>query len=375
MAGIYIHIPFCKQACHYCDFHFSTSLRFKDDLIKGITKEIQLRKDYLGKEKISTIYFGGGTPSLLEKEEFETIFKSINKHFDTSLVDEITVECNPDDLTAEKLEVLRSIGVNRLSIGIQSFIEKDLQLMNRAHNAIEATESVLRAQEFGFDNITIDLIYGIPGLSNEEWEDNLQKAIDLDVHHISSYCLTVEKKTALEALIKKGEIPEPNEELATKQFEILVDTLDKNGFVHYEISNFAKEGFYSKHNSSYWKSEKYLGLGPSAHSFDGKSRQWNIANNKRYIDTLEKDEIPAEIEVISKNTAYNEYILTSLRTIWGVDTQKILTQFGEDLHQHFLQSLDAIETKDWLVRNENHIRLTSKGKLYADKIASDLFYI
>lgn len=297
MAGIYIHIPFCKQACHYCDFHFSTAMKNKDAMVSALAKEIQLRRNELAKEMVETIYFGGGTPSVLSPTEIHFLIESVYENYDVSDNPEITLEANPDDLTKERIRELSTSKINRLSIGIQSFFDDDLQLMNRAHNAAEAQKSLLEATKH-FDNISIDLIYGIPGMSNQKWKQNIETALSFGIPHISSYALTVEPKTALKKLIQTGKIAEPKDEVAQQHFEILVETLEANGFVHYELSNFGKQGYFSRNNSAYWLGKKYLGIGPSAHSYDGVSRSWNIANNSIYLKSLAEDTLPDRKSVV-----------------------------------------------------------------------------
>ena len=321
MPGIYIHIPFCKKACHYCDFHFSTSLQNKKTFLSALGKEIEIQKKFFEKETatvINTVYFGGGTPSLLSYDELAVIFEKLNAHFTISPTAEITLEANPDDLNSAKLKELTASPINRLSIGIQSFYEDDLKWMNRAHNAEQAISSVKGAQDKGLENITIDLIYGIPTLDNTKWKNNLQKAFELSVPHISAYCLTVEPRTALADMIKKKKVLNINEQQSIEHFTILVEEMKQHNFVQYEISNFCKNKRYSKHNSNYWKGESYLGLGPSAHSFDGKNRQWNVSNNALYINSLTNNKINFEREELSEKKRYNEYILTTLRTMWGL---------------------------------------------------------
>lgn len=375
MAGIYIHIPFCKQACHYCDFHFSTSLKNKDAFLSSLKKEIEMQKNYLGSQKIATVYFGGGTPSLLTESELMYIFDTLNAHFEIDSDAEITLEANPDDLNLKKIKELKHTPINRLSIGIQSFFDEDLVLMNRAHTSKEALSVVQTSQDAGFENITIDLIYGIPTLTNEKWKHNLQTAFDLQVKHISSYCLTVEAKTALANFIKTGKIKNVDEQQSVEQFEIMVEKMKQNDFIHYEISNFCKEGYHSQHNSSYWLKENYLGLGPSAHSYNGVSRQWNISNNALYIQSLEKNKLNFEEEILTVAQKYNEYILTSLRTIWGIDLKYIEIFFGTDHKNYCLKEAERYIAQGNLLIKENKLFLTQKGKLLADKIASDLFYI
>lgn len=373
MAGIYIHIPFCKQACNYCDFHFSTSLQNKDAFLKALHKEIALQKNYLGTQKISTVYFGGGTPSLLEKDELLRIFDVIHKYFDVDPSAEITLEANPDDLKSKKIKELRDTPINRFSIGIQSFFDEDLKWMNRAHHAQEAVDAVKCVQDNGFENITIDLIYGIPTLTEHKWRNNLQIAFALGIKHISAYCLTVEPKTKLAYDIQAGKLKNVDEDQGADQFEIMLEAMQKNNFIQYEISNFCKEGFYSKHNSNYWLKEKYLGLGPSAHSYNGENRQWNISNNAEYIRSLEKGELNFELEKLSNEQRFNEYVLTSLRTIWGTDLKYIETQFGTDLLKHCVMEAEKYIGSAQLRDHENKLFLTDKGKLIADRIAGDLF--
>ncbi|RDY57869.1 radical SAM family heme chaperone HemW [Flagellimonas nanhaiensis] len=374
MAGIYIHIPFCKQACHYCDFHFSTQFKKKDAMVNALQREIELRKSELQKEKIETIYFGGGTPSILSAEEIEGLIASVYQNYDVIDNPEITLEANPDDLSKEAITQLSKSPINRLSIGIQSFFDEDLKLMNRAHNAQEAENCIRLAQEH-FENITIDLIYGIPGMSNKRWETNIEKALGFQLPHISSYALTIESKTALKKFIEKGIIQDVDERQAQEQFYILADKLEKEGFVNYEISNFGKPGFFSKNNSSYWQGKKYLGIGPSAHSFDGEQRSWNVRNNTKYIKALEKDELPNEVETLSKMDRYNEYVMTGLRTIWGVSLEKIKTDFGDNYLEYLNQQSKKYLDTNLLVAEDGKLLATKKGKFLADGIASDLFMI
>ncbi|MGB4773635.1 MAG: radical SAM family heme chaperone HemW [Daejeonella sp.] len=373
MAGIYIHIPFCKKACHYCDFHFSTSPQYKKDMLSALRAEILLQKSYLGNELIETIYFGGGTPSLLAADELQMLIGEISQNYDVSPVAEITLEANPDDLNPQKVKELRGTAINRFSIGIQSFFEEDLKWMNRAHNSKEAESSVKRVQDAGFENITIDLIYGYPLLTNEKWLANIEQVIELEVPHISSYSITVEPATALASFINKGKQQPMNESKSAEQFLALMSHLQDAGFEHYEISNFAKPGQYSRHNSNYWKGISYLGIGPSAHSFDGGTRQWNVANNAAYIESISRKIIPAEVEILTIPNRINEYIMTSIRTIWGMDIKRISKDFGPGYAEKItLQSQQFLE-KNWMVNNDQLITLTTKGKLFADHIASELF--
>jgi oxygen-independent coproporphyrinogen-3 oxidase len=375
MSGIYIHIPFCRQACHYCDFHFSTSLKNKSDFLLSLKKEISLQKEYLSTKNISTVYFGGGTPSVLSEGELLEIFSELSKYFSIDAGAEITLEANPDDLSKEKLRELSRTPVNRLSIGIQSFADEDLKFLNRIHSAGEAIRAVKEAQEAGFKNITIDLIYGIQTLSNEQWRRNLAQSFELDVQHLSCYSLTVEPKTALASFIAKGKWQPLSPERSAEQFEILMDETERNGFIHYEISNFCKEEFYSKHNSAYWSGETYLGLGPSAHSFDGSSRQWNAKSNSVYISSLQKNTLAFEKEILTEDQRYNEYIMTSLRTMWGADLKKIERLFPGKINTYFLRSIVKPLQENFLVQKGDRLLLTRKGKLFADKIAGDLFRV
>lgn len=372
MAGIYIHIPFCKQACYYCDFHFSTSLKKKDELVDCLVKEIELRKDELNGTTIETIYFGGGTPSMLSQEEIDQIIASVYQNHSVISDPEITLEANPDDLSEEKIIELSKSHINRLSIGIQSFYEADLKLMNRAHNANEAKECLSVATRY-FENISVDLIYGIPGLSNDAWKENIQTALSFGVPHISSYALTVEPKTALETFIKKGVIDEVNDEQAQEQFHILIEELAKADFIHYELSNFGKEGFFSKNNSAYWLGKPYLGIGPSAHSFDGVQRGWNINNNSKYIKAIQENELPIERETLSKTDQYNEYVMTGLRTVWGVSLEKVKADFGEIYLDYLLLQSEKHQKEDLLYIEDGKLKTTQKGKFLSDGIASDLF--
>ena len=374
MAGIYIHIPFCKQACHYCDFHFSTSLKYKDLMIQSIKKELTLRQSELSNETIETIYFGGGTPSLLSDKELQGIIDHVTTHYSVSSNPEISLEANPDDLDRAYLQALSNTTINRLSIGIQSFVEQDLEFMNRAHSASEAKSCLESAKQY-FDNITIDLIYGIPGLSDRLWRENLDQAFQFDIKHISSYALTVEPKTALASFIANGSSPNVDEEQSRNQFEILVDTTESQGFVHYEISNFGKKGYFSKHNTSYWKGVPYLGIGPSAHSFNGQKRSWNIANNVKYLKSLEANVLAMEVEQLSKKDQLNERIMTGLRTIWGISLDKIEEEFDPSFKTHIIQESRKFVNEGLLEINDNQLKTTQKGKFLADGIASELFMI
>ena len=364
MAGIYIHIPFCKQACHYCNFHFATSLHYKNDLVAALWKEIDLQKDYLENETVETIYFGGGTPSLFTIEEIRDIITAIQSTYTVTRQAEITLEANPDDISADKLQGWKEAGVNRLSIGIQSFFEEDLQWMNRAHHSQQARDSLALAKKY-FDNITIDLIYGTPQLTNEKWKQNVETFLSLDIPHLSSYALTVEPKTPLDKMIRLQQSANINPDKQAEQFLLLMEWMEQAGYEHYEISNFARPGMRSLHNSAYWQGKKYLGLGPSAHSFNGTERQWNIANNTVYIQSLNKDIIPFEKELLTAAQKINEYIMTSLRTIEGLD----LAIAGEQIALKSRQFIDSGLMK----RENNFLVLTKEGKLLADGIAAALF--
>ncbi|SMO38503.1 oxygen-independent coproporphyrinogen-3 oxidase [Solitalea koreensis] len=336
-------------------------------------KEISLQKDYLSGETIETIYFGGGTPSVFSGDEINKILHTIEQTQTVASNAEITLEANPDDLNAEKIKQLRQTAINRFSIGIQSFFEEDLLWMNRAHNAKEAKVSIQRVQDAGFENITCDLIYGYPLLSDKKWVSNIQTLVDFGVPHISSYSMTVEPSTALASFISKGKQIPMNEDQSAGQFELLIDKLSENDFIHYEISNFAKEGWISKHNSNYWKGKKYLGIGPSAHSFNGNNRQWNIANNNMYLDAIARQIIPAEVEELTFTQRLNEYTMTSLRTIWGLDLVKVSTDFGREYADSLLVSSQPFIEREWIKSNGNILTLTQNGKLYADHIAAQLF--
>jgi oxygen-independent coproporphyrinogen-3 oxidase len=371
MAGIYIHIPFCKQACSYCDFHFSTTFSvYRKQLIDSICQEIKQEKNYLEGNIVETIYFGGGTPSLLTKEEITQLLSVVSSNFNVLSSPEITLEANPDDINDQQLKNWKAIGINRLSIGLQSFLQEDLDWMNRAHDAHESKNAVTFAKSYGF-NLTIDLIYGLPGSNIERLADNLKKAIALTPDHISAYCLTVEQSTALHHWVKTGKIIPANEDEQAEQFAYLVDFLSRNGYHQYEISNFAKENAFSKHNSNYWKGVYYLGVGPSAHSFNGISRRWNIANNRNYISLLAKGETQFEQENLSPQDRFNEYLMTGLRTVWGVDLQKLSAIHS--LTPAFNKTLEQFKQHTLVYQKDQVLTLSEKGKLQADYIASSFF--
>jgi oxygen-independent coproporphyrinogen III oxidase len=374
MPHLYLHIPFCRQACHYCDFHFSTTQSGRNELLRAMLQEIDMRAYELPKQALETIYFGGGTPSLLTAEELNAFFAAIEKKFEILTDAEITLEANPDDLTETYLRELKATQVNRLSIGIQSFREQDLKQMNRAHTATQAREAVRLAQQFGFNNITVDLIYGIPDLTDADWEKNLHEVFELGVQHLSAYCLTVEPRTPLAHFVKTGKAKPIDEEQAGRQFQLLCTYAAAHGFEQYEISNFATMGFSARHNSSYWKSKPYLGIGPSAHSFDGKARRWNVSNNAVYTQAVEQGEVYFESEELTLTERYNEYVMTRLRTSWGCDLNEIENMFGVAYRMHVLKEAEPYIAQEALLQNDQVLVLSASGKLIADKIASDLFY-
>ena len=374
MSGIYIHIPFCKQACHYCDFHFSTSMKKKEEMVLAIAKEIQMRKNEFKNEIVETIYFGGGTPSVLSSEEINFLIAEVYKNYSVSENPEITLEANPDDLSEERIIELSESKINRLSIGIQSFFEDDLQMMNRAHNSAEAKKCLEEATKY-FDNISLDLIYGIPGMSNEKWKQNIETALSFGIPHISSYALTVEPKTALNKLIQTGKIAAPKDEVAQEHFAILVEMLEANDFIHYELSNFGKSTYFSKNNSAYWLGKKYIGIGPSAHSYNGISRSWNVSNNSLYLKSIQEDKLPNEIEILSITDRYNEYVMTGLRTIWGVSLDRIEAEFGTEYFEYLNKQNQKFLDDDLVFIENNILKPTRKGKFLTDGIASDLFYL
>ncbi|GGG39879.1 coproporphyrinogen III oxidase [Bizionia arctica] len=373
-AGIYIHIPFCKQACFYCDFHFSTSLKKKDELIEALAKELELRKDEFEGLTVNTIYFGGGTPSLLTIDELRFLIAEVYRNFKVSENPEITLEANPDDLSDNQIIELSKSPINRLSIGIQSFFEDDLKSMNRAHSSEEAKNCLSVATRY-FDNITIDLIYGIPNMSLGKWHENLQIAFGYGVNHISSYALTVEPKTALDTFIKNGKYPAMNDELAQLHFNHLMSETEKQGFIHYEISNFGKPNYFSKHNTSYWQGKPYLGIGPSAHSFHGNTRSWNVSNNTKYIKSINETVLPCTKEILTVQEQYNEYVMTGLRTIWGVSLEKVEQDFGEDYKTYLLDQSRKHLNQQLLRLDNDKLVVTLKGKFLTDGIASELFMI
>lgn len=372
MAGIYVHIPFCKKRCSYCDFHFSTTFSsYREKLIGAICSELEIRKSELHGALIETVYFGGGTPSLLTKEELTSIMSTIRNQFQLSDNPEITFEVNPDDATAENLADWKELGINRLSIGLQSFQETDLAWMNRSHSTQQGEMAVRLAQAKGFNNISIDLIYGLPELSNEQWVAHLNQALKLNVQHISSYCLTIEPKTALNHFVASGKLSRPTEDQQSEQFDLLVSTLAHEGFEQYEISNFAKDQKYAKHNSAYWNFSPYLGVGPSANSFNGHQRRWNVANNTKYYQQVGKNQDWFELENLTESEKWNEYFLTGLRTKWGILKNNIQEMGG--LNPSELTLMDTYLKNEWILEANEYFVLTEKGKLQADGIASSFF--
>ena len=373
MAGIYIHIPFCKQSCHYCNFHFSTSTKNKDEVLDAIENEIK-QKGLTTNEAISTIYFGGGTPSILDVNEINSIIKRIYKEFNVESEAEITIEANPDDLNKEKIINLSLTEINRLSIGVQSFIDKELKIMNRAHDSKKALNSIEISKKY-FNNISIDLMYGVPESTLESWTYNLDTVSQFDINHISSYALTLEPKTALESFVRKLVVEMPEEELVYDQYNLINKKLEPLGFINYEVCSFAKENFFSKNNSAYWLRKKYIGIGPSAHSFDGKSRSWNISNNKKYIDQIKKGKSFYKKEKLSKVDQYNEYVMTGFRTIWGVSANFIENNFNSKFKNYFTDRIQKhIDQKNIIVKDDIYTT-TNEGRFLADGISSDLFLV
>lgn len=372
MAGIYIHIPYCKKACHYCNFHFSTTKYTVSEMLQSIRQETVLRRNYLN-ETVHTVYFGGGTPSMVSPLELQLVLEKIQSLFTLDAQAEITLEANPDDISKDNLIAWKSAGFNRLSIGVQSFYAPDLEWMNRSHNVTQALEGIELAQAYGFENISIDLIYGTPLLTDELWRENLKRVAGLNIVHLSAYALTVEPKTALAKMIAKEKVPDIQPQKQVAQFDILMQWASANNFEHYEISNFAKPGFRSKHNSNYWLGTAYLGLGPSAHSFDGSTRQWNIANNALYLQSLKKQLLNYERETLSRENKINEMLMISLRTIEGIDLKKMEVLYGRAEKDRVKNLAKKWIDRQYLYEKDNHLMLTSTGKHYADGIAADLF--
>lgn len=374
MASLYIHIPFCKQACNYCNFHFSTQLQYAANMINSITLEMKLRKHELPDVPLQSIYVGGGTPSILGDVLLHQLFNDIYTTFKVEPDAEVTMEANPDDITPEKLNAIKQTPVNRFSMGVQSFFDEDLKWMNRAHKANEAEKSIKLIQDFGFNKISIDLIYGGPTLSNENWTKNLSKINELGLNHVSAYCLTVEPQTALHHHINKGKLPALDEEKAAEQFNMMIEKLGSFGFEQYEISNFARNNEYAVHNTSYWQNKPYLGVGPSAHSFNGNQRSWNIANNQLYMKQLTQHILPLEIETLTNNNRINEYIMTGLRTIWGCNWQEIKSRFGEAYYKELKLKIEPYIKQKQITDNGTVFKLTTNARILADGIAGDLFF-
>ena len=375
MAGIYIHIPFCKQKCFYCDFYSTTLLKNKSAFVNALIKELYLQKDYLKNQTVETIYFGGGTPSVLSYDEIMLIFNRIYKVFDVSDNPEITFEANPDDLTVDYLKKLTQTPVNRLSIGVQSFFDDDLKTMNRRHNAEQAQTAVKLSQDLGIENISLDLIYGLPKMNNQKWLHNLNTAFKLNIQHLSAYHLTYEPRTVFYNYLKTGKIKQVDEQESVEEYQALINKAKQQGFIHYEISNFGKPKFFSKHNSNYWRQKKYLGVGPSAHSFNNTSRQWNISDTAKYISFIENDILPFDSEILDSQKRYNDYVITSLRTMWGMNLDLLKEQFNEKVVSYCLENAEQyIKTKD-INFIDNYLILSEKGMLIADKIVSDLFIV
>lgn len=374
MAGIYIHIPFCRKACHYCNFHFSTSLQKAPEVLKSIEKEIELRAEEIN-EEINTIYFGGGTPSLIESESIASMLNQVKKYFKIAADAEITLEANPDDIDILKAKSWKSMGINRFSLGIQSFADENLQWMNRAHNAGQSFAAIDTIRNAGFENFSIDLIYGTPGQSMEGWLNDVETALKHKIPHLSCYALTVEEKTALQTLIQKGEKQEVNQDEQAERFNMLMGLTTEAGYHHYEISNFALPGFESKHNSSYWEGSSYIGIGPSAHSYNGEKRKWNIANNIKYVEAISKHILPLEEETLSQNDKLNEYTMTSIRRSKGIEKNKLTQLGGEESLLEIKKMIQPYLESNKVVEDEKGWRLTSEGKFFADGIAASLFIL
>lgn len=372
LAGIYLHIPFCKQACTYCNFHFTTSLRYKDPLVEALVREAEQESPYLGSETIRTVYFGGGTPSLLDPGDIQRLVRTIGKHYDLAPEAEITLEANPDDISAEKLQGWKAAGINRLSLGVQSFFEEELRWMNRAHHAQQAIDSLDLAVSF-FPNTSLDLIYGSPLLTDDMWKQNVERVTERGVPHLSCYALTVEERTPLSKSIQHRKTEAVDPEKQARQFLQLMDWLKEKGYEHYEVSNFALPGHRSRHNSSYWQGQKYLGLGPSAHSYNGRERRWNIANNQLYIEGLEKGTAIWESEVLSAKDRLNETVMISLRTREGLDLNRIEKEFSFEERTRIEKRLERYVKGGWIQMEKTRAALTDEGMLRADGIAADLF--
>lgn len=375
MAGIYLHIPFCKKKCHYCDFYKTLETGMTGSFLKSLKREAELQKTYLEQETVETVYFGGGTPSVLSVNNIRDILETLSMHYDIAEGAEITVEVNPDDINKTYADELKMSGVNRISLGIQSWDNNILKMLNRRHTAGQAEEALRLIQKAGIDNISADLIYGIPGMSSEIWASGLKKTLDHDIKHLSAYHLTIEEGTVFGRMKEEGELQETDEEESERQFAVLLETCSKNGFIQYEISNFCKEGYYSKHNTNYWRRVAYLGLGPSAHSFNGESRQWNVAGLMEYIKKIEKDELPVTFETLDLRTRYNEYIMTSLRTMWGADLDYVEENINKELRDYLSNLSTRFIRYGMMVKKDNTLILTDQGKMISDNIISSLMMV
>lgn len=373
MSGIYIHIPFCRHKCIYCNFYSLASTRYMDKISGAINAELLQRKEYLGAQKIETIYFGGGTPSMLEISDIESIVKTIYSLFKVASDAEITLEANPDDLSPSKLKALKNMGINRLSIGIQSFREEDLVFLSRTHSSEQVFRCINDSQQAGFSNLSIDLIYGIPTLTEDGWKENLEKAFAFGIPHISAYSLTVEEKTPLEAMILKGKMKPVDENLSLAHYHILTKLTRQQGYEQYEISNFCLPGAYSRHNTAYWQGKHYLGAGPSAHSYNGASRSWNVANLVKYIETANSGNVEHDQEILNQTTLFNEFIMTSLRTIWGCDLVSAKKKFGAEKAEHLLLNATPFIESKQMIYSQGKLILTPEGRLFSDGISSTLF--
>jgi len=374
MSGVYIHIPFCAKKCFYCDFYTTLSIKHKDEYIKTIVKELNKRQNYIENKEIKTIYFGGGTPTLIEPSKLQNIITEISKIYSLNKDVEITIEANPDDINLQYVQELKKTKINRISIGLQSFFDEDLKLMNRRHTSFENINAVKLLQDKGYTNISGDLIYGLPNMTIENWQKNLSEFFTLNIPHLSAYHLTFEPNTVFSKFLKKGKIKEVPEDDSIKQFDLLISEAKKNKFIHYETSNFAKEGFFSRHNSAYWKQKHYLGLGASAHSYNGNSRQYNISNITEYMKKVGRGSKYFEKEELSKPDKYNDYIITSLRTIWGVDLIFIKNNFGDEYLNFIENKSKLLIEKGLLINEEQTLKITQKGKFIEDNILLDLFF-
>ncbi len=375
MAGIYIHIPFCKQICHYCDFHKELLSEKTNNMLDAMKKEIELQKKYLEGELIETVYFGGGTPSVLTVDQISSLYDAIKKHHQVDSEVEITIEVNPDDLQTDYLKRLRRKGINRISIGIQSFFDEELKILNRRHTSEQSRDAINQSVNAGFENISIDLMYGIPGADSSHWEKSIDITLKQPIQHISAYHLTIEPGTRFATLLKKGQLKLMEEDESVEQFRMLVNKLKEHDYLHYEISNFCKEAFFSKHNTNYWKQKKYLGIGPSAHSFNGNSRQWNVSNNSKYIEGIKRKIIPCKKEILDLKTRYNEYILTSLRTMWGADLKYIEETFSKEAKDYCVSLSNRFIDYGMVARKDDSLVLTHQGKFISDNIISELLMV